>query len=70
MEVKQMTPVGNAYMSYTQAFSLKKFVTKIFFFFLICLHLHLIDHIRKQTFVGKKISAQFHSLNFERVINF
>ena len=57
-KLKQMTPVGNAYISYTQT-SLKKkiFVTKIAFFLLICLHLHLIDYIRIQAFVGKIISS-------------
>ena len=48
----------------------KKFLSqKMFFFLLICLHLHLIEHIMKQTFVGKKF-LQFHSLNFERIFNF
>ena len=66
-----MTSVGNAYISYTQTFPEKKFfVTKNIFFSLISLHFHLIDHIRKQTFVGKKIPSQFHSINFERVFNF
>ena len=39
---------------------------------LICLHLHLIDHIGKQTFVGKKIffAVSFTSLNVFLIIHF
>ena len=47
--------MSNAYISYTQT-SLKQskeiFVAKNIFFLLICLHLHLIDRIREQTFVS------------------
>ena len=64
-----MTPVSNAYISYTQASLKRNFFTKNVFFLLICLHLHLIDHIRKQKFVGEKI-LQFYSLDFERIFNF
>ena len=54
-----MTPVGNAYIFYTQTFPQKKFfVTKNIFFSLISLHFHLIDHIRKQTW-GKKFLHSF-----------
>ena len=38
-----MTPVDDAYISYTQTFPQKEFfATKNIFFLLICLHLHLI----------------------------
>ena len=33
------------------------------FFLLICLHLHLIDHVGKQTFVGKNFLHSFIYLN-------
>ena len=47
----------------TQSHSHKgHFVTKKVFLLLICLHCHLNDHIRKQTFVGKIF---FHSFNVQ-----
>ena len=43
----------------TDTYSCKwNFVTKVFFL-LICLHFHIIDHIRKQTFEGKRFLHSF-----------
>ena len=51
MKVKQMSP-----MVHRETFPQRKFChKKRVLFLLICLHLHLIDHIRKQTFVGKEL---------------
>ena len=69
MKVKQKTPVGNTYFPTHRDPSKEIFATKNIFFLLTFLHLHLIDHIRKQTFEGKKF-LQFHSLNFEHIFNF
>ena len=54
-----MNPVGNAWIFYTDIHSKEIFVTKNVFFLLICLHLHLIDNIKKQTFVVKKSLHSF-----------
>ena len=48
-----MTPVGNAYISHTDILE-RNFCHKNVFFLLICLDLHLIGQIRKQTLVRKK----------------
>ena len=53
-----MTPVDNAYISYTQTFPQKEFfATKNIFFLLICLHLHLIKSHQGEDIHEKKMSA-------------
>ena len=47
------------------------FVTKNVLFLLICLHLHLIDHIGKQTFVEKNFFSFIHlTLNIFLIFDF
>lgn len=47
----------------------RNFVTKKVLFLLICLHLHIIDHIRKHTFEGKKFFHSFiHFTHFKHVL--
>ena len=52
-QTKVMTPVVHTHSHKGNL------VTKKVFFLLICLHLHLIDYIRKQTFVGKGFLHSF-----------
>ena len=43
------------------------FVTKVFFL-LLCLYLHIIGHIKKQTFEGEKVHSFIHFIHFKHVL--
>ena len=66
MKVKQMTPVVHTDIPTKKILSQKNV-----FFLIVFLHFHLIDLIRKQTFVGKKFSTvSFTSLNVFLIFHF
>ena len=71
MKVKQMTPVGNTHISYTQTFPQKKCLSQKKCFLLVNLFTPVINRSHQEAgILGEKNYSQFHSLNFERVFNF
>ena len=69
MKVKQMTSVGNTYISDTQTFPQKKFLSQVYFLLVNYFTPSFNRSHQEADICEQKNSSQFHSINFERVFN-